>query len=178
MACNNCNECNPCSQSTCVENHDCECKIFLKSDCIEEITEEMSYLTITAGKTFNEWILALNDALQDKFTSIENFLKLKNIGLGAKIYKGISILGEKEIKSLTSTDNSLTITENTNSIDFSVPEANQDNFVRQLFININDLPNSYTEQDVCDYILTLPEEDRTILETDSKWNIVIIEVTS
>lgn len=179
MACNNnCQECNPCSQPTCVENHDCECKIFLKSDCIEEITEDMPYTGILKGKTLNEWILALDEYLQDKFTSIENFFKLKNVGIGAKIYKGISILGEKEIRSLTSENNSVIITENTNSIDLSVPEANQDNFVRQILINSNDLPENYTEQDICDYILLLPLEERTIVETDSKWNIIIFEASS
>ncbi len=51
--------------------------------------------------------------------------------------------------------------------------TDQDNFVRVLTINQNDLPNPYTYQDICDYILALPAEDRTIAETDSKWNIVI-----
>lgn len=53
--------------------------------------------------------------------------------------------------------------------------SNQNNFVRQLFIDVNDLPPNYTVQDVCDYILALPESERTILETDSKWNIIIFE---
>lgn len=49
----------------------------------------------------------------------------------------------------------------------------QDNFVRQLLININDLPEDYTEQDVCDYINNLPPSERTIAETDSKWNVIV-----
>jgi len=49
----------------------------------------------------------------------------------------------------------------------------QNNFVRQLVISENDLPEDYTEQDICDYILNLPDEERTILETDSKWNVLI-----
>ncbi len=55
---------------------------------------------------------------------------------------------------------------------------NQDNFVRDLLINVNDLPINYTTQDICDYILALPEIERTILETDSKWNIIIFEASS
>ncbi len=49
----------------------------------------------------------------------------------------------------------------------------ENNFVRDLIININDLPNPYTEQDVCDYVLGLPENERTIAQTDSKWNVII-----
>lgn len=51
--------------------------------------------------------------------------------------------------------------------------SDQDNFVRVLTINENYLPNNYTLEDICEYILSLPEEDRTIMETDSKWNIVV-----
>jgi hypothetical protein len=51
--------------------------------------------------------------------------------------------------------------------------STQDNFVRDLIINENDLPVGYVEQDICDYILNLPASERTIAETDSKWNIII-----
>ena len=50
-----------------------------------------------------------------------------------------------------------------------------DNYVRYLSININDLPNNYVKQDICDYVLNLPIEEKTIASTDSKWNIIIIE---
>lgn len=52
---------------------------------------------------------------------------------------------------------------------------NQNNFVRELIINITALPPNYNIQDICNYILSLPESERTILETDSKWNIVIVD---
>ena len=51
--------------------------------------------------------------------------------------------------------------------------SDQNNYVRQLVIRMADLPNNYTLQDICDYILTLPENQRTIAETDSKWNIIL-----
>lgn len=60
----------------------------------------------------------------------------------------------------------------------SIFGGNQDNFVRDLIINVNDLPNDFTEQDVCDYINALPDVDKTIAETDSKWNVIIVEFTS
>jgi hypothetical protein len=50
----------------------------------------------------------------------------------------------------------------------------QDNFVRVLTILESDLSGlGSMEEKICAYILALPEAERTILETDSKWNIVI-----
>lgn len=60
----------------------------------------------------------------------------------------------------------------------SIFGGNQNNFVRDLLINVNDLPTGYTEQDICDYINNLPDSEKTILETDSKWNVLIIEISS
>lgn len=52
---------------------------------------------------------------------------------------------------------------------------NQNNFVRNLIVNVNDLPLNFTEQDVCNYINNF---GLTIDETDSKWNIIIINSPS
>lgn len=70
-------------------------------------------------------------------------------------------------------------------IDYSLKEYNfipnnavtdQNNFVRNIIISTYDLPQPYFPQDIINYILTLPEEERTILETDSKWNIIIVDI--
>lgn len=68
-----------------------------------------------------------------------------------------------------------------NGIDYSNKQYNfvsasieQNNYVRQLIIDIFNLPSTdYLLEDLINYILALPEEERTILETDSKWNIVV-----
>lgn len=52
---------------------------------------------------------------------------------------------------------------------------NQNNFVRNVVIKESDLPLDYTEQDICDYINSLPMLSRMILDTDSKMNIIIEE---
>lgn len=59
-----------------------------------------------------------------------------------------------------------------------VSAIDQNNFVRQLIISENDLPVDYETQDIVDYILALPNIDRTIAETDSKWNVIIYEAAS
>jgi hypothetical protein len=55
-----------------------------------------------------------------RLSEIENFFVIKNVGNGAGVYKGTSLIGEKELKSLTSTNSSVIITPGTNTIDFSV----------------------------------------------------------
>lgn len=52
----------------------------------------------------------------------------------------------------------------------------QNNFVRTLNISTLDLNGIGTiEEQICEYILSLPEEERTIQETDSKWNVIVNE---
>lgn len=54
------------------------------------------------------------------------------------------------------------------------PAVDQNNYVRQLLIDVEALPDpdSYTVNDLIDYILALPEAERTVADTDSKWNII------
>lgn len=53
----------------------------------------------------------------------------------------------------------------------------QNNFVRQILINKEDIEvdNYYDINNIINYILNLPEEDRTIVETTSKVNIIIYQ---
>lgn len=51
----------------------------------------------------------------------------------------------------------------------------QNNFVRDLIIPVESLPLDYTEQDICDYINQL---GFVIEDTDSKWNVLIVQVAS
>lgn len=51
--------------------------------------------------------------------------------------------------------------------------AGNDNFVRNLYINIDDLDNEPSVEKINEYIGLLPVESKTLLATDSKLNIVI-----
>lgn len=51
----------------------------------------------------------------------------------------------------------------------------QNNFVRQIKINYSDLPEDYTKEDIMDYIEGLPPAEREIIDTDSKFNVVIFK---
>ena len=57
---------------------------------------------------------------------------------------------------------------------YEVPDSiNQNNIVKVIYVNENNLPIGFNEQDICDYILNLTEPQRTIDEIHSKHNIVI-----
>ena len=57
---------------------------------------------------------------------------------------------------------------------YEVPDSiNQNNIVKVIYVNENDLPIGFNEQDICDYVLNLTEPQRTIDEIHSKHNIVI-----
>jgi hypothetical protein len=60
----------------------------------------------------------------------------------------------------------------------SAVAVNQNNFVRSIVINENDLPVGYNEGHIVSYILALPAGQRTIAETDSKVNIIILAANS
>lgn len=87
------------------------------------------------------------------------------------------ITEEGQTKTLTATDDFKTI--NGESIIgkgniLVSEELAQDNFVRKIFVDYNNLPYpKFTKQDIIDFVLNLPEEERTLSNTDSKINIAI-----
>lgn len=167
------NLCSTCPPETCT------CPIQLSTDCIT-LSEDLSCSGVVAGTNFTEAIQQLDEYICTAIEQSGTTINLINVGAGAEVYKGVDNLGRKELRTITSEDDSITVTEGINTIDFSVnfPEVNQDNFVRQLLINETSLPNNYTEEDIATYILTLPAIDRTLAETDSKWNVIIYETVS
>lgn len=55
-------------------------------------------------------------------------------------------------------------------------QTSQNNFVRKKIIYTSSLSGTGTIEDqVCEYLLSLPESERTILETDSAWILEIVE---
>lgn len=181
--CSNCQQNNcGCSETT-VSYHVCNtcppdacaCPVKLSTDCVTfEAPEPLSCSGIEPGTILTDVIQQLDEYICTAIDQINASINIVNVGAGAEVYKGIDGIGRRELKTITSTNNSVTINENTDTINLSVSvPTDQNNFVRFLIINPNDLPSNYTEQDVCDYVLALPSGQRTILETDSKWNIII-----
>lgn len=165
-----------CKESKPCYTKDCACKVFISTDCVT-LSEDLTCSNISKGITETEALKQLDAYICDRFSEVDNLFEIENVGDGAEVYKGVSVLGKKQLKTIT-TDGTISITESANEINLSAIQANQNNFVRQLVIDENSLPLSYTESDIVNYILNLPASERTIAETDSKWNIIIADLSS
>ena len=143
MPCNNCNQptCNGCHAEVhicnqCPPEQPCDCPIIdLSSDCIlyNQDPIECNDVVVVAKDTI------LSDALKNivdwtctRLADIQNFFTLKSVGAGAAVYKGVNLIGEKEIKSLTKTGDLVIITPSTNEINFTIDEDELTNFVNDL----------------------------------------------
>ena len=93
-----CTTCNTNCNSICPPTP-CACKILLSSDCVT-VTEDLTCSNILKGQTETEVLVQLDAYICERFESVTNFFELVNVGTGAEIYKGVSILGKKEIKTV------------------------------------------------------------------------------
>lgn len=67
----------------------------------------------------------------------------------------------------------ITITGNGTNATPYIINSNQDNTVKQIIINEATLPLNYSVADVRSALLALPPEDRTVLDTNSKVNVIV-----
>ena len=131
MSCN-CNQqtnYNICNPAPCQEPQDCSCPTILSTDCVTYGGNDLECSGIVAGQTLTETIEQLDTFICEKVDDITNALTLKNIGDGAKVYKGDDLLGRKELRTVTKTGNLVTVTENTNDIAVSIDESALNTFI-------------------------------------------------
>lgn len=127
MSCN-CQENNPCSQTTPCQQVNCACPVTISSDCVNNITEDLTCSNILKGQTLTEVLVQLDAFICEKFGSVANFLTLINVGTGAKVYKGDTLLGKKQLRSLV--DSALiNIVEGVDEITISVDETALNAFI-------------------------------------------------
>jgi len=108
MACESCNE-----QITGT------CKEFTNADCIY-VSEELTCTGVQPDTVLTTALKRMDDVICEIKNKVAGTLSLINIGTGAKVYKGLSNIGERQLRSITSTDASVDITEGTDTIDLSV----------------------------------------------------------
>lgn len=129
MNCSNNNNCG-CNHTPCSGINDCACKIFLSSDCINDVKAEFECLSISSNLTLTQTLEAMDSQICEKFETVTNYFTLLNVGSGVGVYKGVNLLGQKELKSLASLSNLLTITSNTNTIDFNFNTSNLNTYIQ------------------------------------------------
>lgn len=99
-------------QDSCVEStQECECQIKdFSTDCILYSGPDLTCSGITSGKSLTSLLGELDEFICTKFTEVSNYLTLTNVGTGVELYKGISFIGNKEIKTVLN-GNYITITD-------------------------------------------------------------------
>jgi len=145
-------------------------------------TLTLNSISVNSVNSYN-WLSVLDSSVTTPDTSI---LKIEEVGNSTNFafftIQDVTDNGPTFTISvrLTSTgSNTAPVIGNTygiSSISSGAGGGEQDNYVRTLYINKADLSFNEVisyEQSICNYILALPEEERTIADTDSKWNIVV-----
>jgi len=98
----------------------CTCPVSdLSTDCIV-LAQDLECSGVLAGTIFTEAVQQLDEYICTAIAELIASINLVNVGTGAQIYKGVDGIGRKELKSITS-NGSVTILENTNDIQLSVP---------------------------------------------------------
>ncbi|HSE99906.1 MAG TPA: hypothetical protein VLA48_03335 [Nitrososphaeraceae archaeon] len=95
---------------------------------MENFTEDLTCSNIPKGQTLTETIVALDAYICERFESVTNFFNLINVGTGSQIYKGISNLGKKELRTLVGSG-LINIAQGTDTITISVNETALNTFI-------------------------------------------------
>ena len=109
----------------CTGTPDCTCPVKdLSTDCSTYTGDDLVNSGITKNTILTKVITDLDTYINNKFNEALNYLSLINIGAGAKVFKGISGIGNKEIRTIEQGDDIL-VTEETDTIKISNPSATE-----------------------------------------------------
>jgi hypothetical protein len=125
---NNCG----CSQPTCQETN-CGCKVYISSDCVSDVKADFNCLPIESHLSLTQTLEEMESAICDKFTEFDSHFDLINTGVGAQSYKGINILGQKQIRRINSKGGLILVVENTDDISIDI---NTDDLLDYIETNI------------------------------------------
>jgi hypothetical protein len=123
--CTNCDENNYQQVNICTEAQiPCDCPVKdLSTDCVNFDQEDLKYDATTVVPKNTILTVALDNIIQFlkiKIEELQNYFKITNTGLGAKIYSGNTLLGEKKLRTITSSNDSVSIVEGVDDIDITV----------------------------------------------------------
>lgn len=122
----NCNKCNKEKNHCGCTKIDAKCVIY-KGECLEN-------LNFCSPKDLEEIIKIIDAVIGEIYLSIDKFFIGLNVGLGAEVYKGKSILGFEEFKTLTS-NISINIEETENTLNFSIDEEWLTDFITNIVLD-------------------------------------------
>ena len=114
-----------CNCDSCNQSQDCGCISEYSGACIRYDGESLPCTNIPIGLNFNEIVQAIDNYFCVFRDEINNFITILNIGNGAKIYSSDNLLGQKQLRTLVSDNGSLTIVENTDTINFDLIQSSE-----------------------------------------------------
>jgi len=110
-----CNECTPDIPCDCpIVDLDTKCILFKDDDIKCESTT-----VITKNLNLSDNLKNLVAYICQRFSDTQNYLRIINVGGGSEIYAGENLIGQKKLRTFTSADDSVTITQSTDTINFS-----------------------------------------------------------
>lgn len=114
MKCNNCT-----GKCICKPKKTCACPVpNLTSHCVEYNGEKLECSGIDKGGTINDIFKKLDRFICERMENISGAIgALVNIGNGKKLFKGTDGTGRSQIRTLVSSDNSVSIEEDNDTID-------------------------------------------------------------
>ena len=119
---------NPCGQPTCQETS-CACPVYISSDCVNDVKAEFTCLPIESHLPLTQTLEAMDSAICDKFDEFDSHFDLINTGTGSEVYKGVNLLGQKQIRKINAVGDLTTVTQNTDDISVSINEEALNTFI-------------------------------------------------
>lgn len=102
-------DCNCNTKENCLKN-DCSCPIKdFPTSCLIYDGLALECSSIDTNQPFNEVIEQLDKYICDKFTLLVNSFQLINIGGEKEVYKGVNILGQRQMRTFVAGDTNLVV---------------------------------------------------------------------
>ena len=104
-------------------NIPCTCEARINSDCVTVSGATSDCLAIGDNLLLTDYLTQMDERICEKVDSVTNFIALENVGTGSELYKGDSLLGKKQIRTVKSIDPNLVVTETADEIqlDLNIP---------------------------------------------------------
>ena len=101
----------------------CTCEVRVTSDCVTVSGATSNCLAIDDNLLLTDYLTQMDERICEKVDSVTNFIALENVGTGSELYKGDSLLGKKQIRTVKSLDPNLVVTETADEIqlDLNIP---------------------------------------------------------
>lgn len=162
MACNECNDCQEQETScSCIQKD-------MSTDCILYTSDDLECTGIKSNTILTNVIQEMDEFICTKFNEVVGYFSLVSVGVGAAVYKGISGIGQKEIRSITKTGDLIIVAQNTDDIAISIDEEELTTFIEGIDTN-----STYSVDNLSDGVEIY--KDSTVVGDNTQFNLRTIK---